>query len=293
MPAKNFQLGVPISVTTGVVQSRPSRVIKSPYVCDLHLPGQDDTVVGHTPSLGCGGMVDSGATVLCVRKDDTTSPTSGKCKYGVIASVVTEKDRTYVVGVDPAIAEKLAGEILAKSVIPSLSVSRASKLQTQKTYKDSRFDYCGVTDDGSPFICEVKNVSIARYEDLPPRQLIKMDFSERNVHSKVAVFPSGYRPKGQTHSERALKHVQTLRCIKKEHPGMRCIMLFVVQRSDINTFQASNGDEQYKQALKEAHESGVEVYAVRMKWEYDEERSTLTPMVDADDGCTPLIPIAW
>lgn len=304
MATKGIRLGIPVPVSSGVITARPSKNVKSPYVCDMFVqdsvdPSHVTGVLGHTPSLGCNGMVDAGATVVAVRRlrkgKNTDAGGSGsgsgsgnekkECEYSVIGSIVSEKGTQYVVGVDPSVAERFAGEILTRDVIPGLKVSNAELLQKQKTYGDCRFDYCGVTDDGEPFVCEVKNVSIANYEDLPPKQLAKMDFSERAVHSKVAVFPSGYKPKGQTHSERALKHTRTLMEIKQTHNDeIRCVILFIIQRDDVTSFQPSNGDEQYRNALREAHEAGVEVYAVKVGWDYDEVTSLVTPMVPSSSS---------
>lgn len=294
----HIKLNASVNAVTGVVSARPSRVIKTPYVCDLMIMtdehNQDPTaVIAHTPSLGCNGMVDTGATVVAVERKDT----KGKCAYGVIASIQKEREcdskshidhHTVVVGVDPSLAERFAGDILHMGVIPGLKVHHNVPLQTQKTYEDCRFDYCGVTSDSHPFICEVKNVSIARYEDLHPKLLAKKDCSDRAIDSKIALFPSGYKPKGLTHSERALKHTQTLTKIKKEYPDIRCIIMFVVQRDDVITFKATDGDEQYRNALKTAHENGVEVYAVCVKWTYDEDAKLLTPRVHET---RPLLPV--
>jgi DNA-binding sugar fermentation-stimulating protein len=272
----HIRLGTPVQVVTGVVIARPSKVIKTPYVCDVSV--DDESYQAHTPSLGCNGLVDKGATVIAVKRDTT----KGKCGYGVIASLLREPGRTSVVGVDPSLAERFAADILIDGVVPSLKVKPGTKLQSQRTYGDCRFDYCGIADDGRPFICEVKNVSIAEYDDVHPKKRAKYDYSGRDPMTKVALFPSGYKPKGQTHSERALKHTQTLTKIKQENPIMRCIILFVVQRDDADTFQPSNGDIQYRNALRDATSAGVEVYAVRVVWTYDEGATTITPAVHKD-----------
>jgi len=61
---------------------------------------------------------------------------------------------------------------------------------------------------------------------------------------------------------------------------MRCIILFVVQRDDAIAFQPCNGDQIYKDALKDAKEAGVEIYASRVSWSYDSDASTVTPTYD-------------
>lgn len=282
---KSIRIGKEVDITIGQVSARPSRIIKTPYVCDmiLHTEEGDKTetksVLAHTPSLGCNGMVDKDAMVFAVKRvEDGDVKSKAKCEYGVIASLREEKGRKYVVGVDPSLAERFAGEILSNGIISGLCV-KPGTLKTQQTYNDCRFDYCGLTTNNQPFICEVKNTSIAEYENLPPRKLAKMDFSEREFDSKVAIFPSGYKPKGKTHSERALKHTNTLLQIKQSFPEMRCIILFVVQRSDICAFQPTRGDEDYLAAIRNAYSGGVEIYAVSIEWLHDEPSCKIKPTI--------------
>lgn len=250
-------------------------------MCDVVVDGE--VYLAHTPSLGCNGVVDNGVAVIVVERTSATR----KCKYGVIASLLKDKGETIVVGVDPSLAERFAGEMLMTGLVPGLKVKPGTDLLTQRTYGDCRFDYCGVGDDCRPFICEVKNVSVAEYDDVHPRVRIRTDYSDRDIRDKVALFPSGYRPKGQTHSERALKHTQTLAKIKRDHPEMRCVILFVVQRDDANVFRPCNGDMHYVKAICDARDAGVEVYAVRVRWEYDAELATLTPV------CDGMMTVGW
>ena len=268
---QSISLNDSVNVVEGKILARPSKLIKTPYVCDLQLINsnqeQEQTeqeeqqqVLAHTPSLGCNGMVDKEATVISVKRN------SGKCDYGVICSKQEEKGHTYLVGVDPSLAEKFAGEILISDKLTGFKAKQHT-LKTQQTYDDCRFDYCGLTTDNKPFICEIKNVSIAVYENESPKVLSKMDFSDRDYDSKIAVFPTGYKKsKAVTHSERALKHTNTLRKIMETRENVICMILFIVQRDDITHFEVSNGDPVYKEALKKANESGVIVRAISVKW---------------------------
>ena len=262
---QSISLNDSINVVEGKILARPSKVIKTPYVCDLELINsneeqEEQQVLAHTPSLGCNGMVDKEAKVISVKRN------KGKCDYGVICSKQEEKGNTYFVGVDPSLAEKFAGEILISDKLTGFRAKEHS-LKTQQTYDDCRFDYCGLTTDNQPFICEIKNVSIAVYENESPKLLSKMDFSDRDYDSKIAVFPTGYKKsKAVTHSERALKHTNTLRKIMETRENVKCMILFIIQRDDITHFEVSNGDPVYKEALKKAKESGVSVRAISVKW---------------------------
>ena len=66
-------------------------------------------------------------------------------------------------------------------------------------------------------------------------------------------------------SPRALKHIKELTLIKKE-TIMRCIMCYVIQRTDVNRFQPSIIDPEYRNAFKEAMEAGVEIITMVVQW---------------------------
>lgn len=139
------------------------------------------------------------------------------------------------------------------------------KLLSIKDKIDSRFDFTGVDQNGIPFIIEVKNVSLADYEDVTAKERAKMDFRDREFNSKVAYFPDGYRKKTTDPvSPRALKHIRELTLIKKN--PMRCIMCYVIQRTDANRFQPSVIDPEYRNAFKEAIEAGVEIITMVVSW---------------------------
>ena len=131
---------------------------------------------------------------------------------------------------------------------------------------DSRFDFTGVDSNGIPFIMEVKNVPLADYEDISSKDRKKKCYDHREYNSKVSYFPDGYRKKTtDTVSPRALKHIQELTLIKNEY-AVRCIMCYVIQRTDVECFQPSIIDPQYRQAVKEGIEAGVEIITMVVQW---------------------------
>ena len=118
---------------------------------------------------------------------------------------------------------------------------------------------------------EVKNVPLADYEDVCIKDRKKMCYDERAIDSKIAYFPDGYRKKStDTVSPRALKHIRELTLIKKESIT-RCIMCYVIQRTDVDRFQPSIIDPEYRQAFKEAVEAGVEIITLVVRWTRDGE----------------------
>jgi DNA-binding sugar fermentation-stimulating protein len=113
---------------------------------------------------------------------------------------------------------------------------------------------------------EVKNVPLADYEDVTAKDRKKMGFDDRCVNSKVAYFPDGYRKKSSDPvSPRALKHINELALIKRR-TKIRCIMCYVIQRTDVDRFQPSIIDPEYREAFKDAVKSGVEIITMVVQW---------------------------
>jgi DNA-binding sugar fermentation-stimulating protein len=113
---------------------------------------------------------------------------------------------------------------------------------------------------------EVKNVPLADFEDVTAVERKKRNYSGRDFGSKVAYFPDGYRKKAtDTVSPRALKHIRELTLIKKESKT-RCIMCYVIQRTDVDRFTVSVLDPQYREAVRFAIETGVEIIAMVVEW---------------------------
>jgi len=257
----------------GVVEKRPSKFIKTPYVADVALHPDSNTVLAHTASLGCCGLADVGAHILMApvpkskKKDDKLH-----CEYRVYLSVIREKGQEMFVGIHPKLAEDLTESALKNNCL--------TKLQNVKRYKretviyvedkvDSRFDFTGIDENDIPFIMEVKNVPLADYEDITAKDRKKKCYDSCDVNSKIAYFPDGYRKKStDTVSPRALKHMRELTMIKKSS-ATRCIMCYVIQRTDAQTFQPSFIDPEYREAFKDAMDHGVEIITMVVRWRGD------------------------
>jgi DNA-binding sugar fermentation-stimulating protein len=275
----------------GTIAKRPSKIVKSPYVADIiPISKENEEILGHTASLGCCGLADVGATILMSKiqiktksKSKNQQPDSGeitvekpKCEYRVLLSRFIDKERIQetIVGIYPKLAEDLTEQALKQNYL--------SKLQNVKSYKretviyvegkvDSRFDFTGIDENGLPFIIEVKNVPLADYEDITAVERKKRNYSDREFGSKVAYFPDGYRKKKtDTVSPRALKHIRELTLIKKESKT-RCIMCYVIQRTDVDRFTISVIDPEYREAVKVALENGVEIITMVIEWKRNGE----------------------
>lgn len=254
----------------GNVIKRPSKYIKTPYVADIIPFDQENSILGHTASLGCCGLADVGATVLMApvpknnKNDDKLH-----CEYRVYLSVIKERNNESIVGIHPKLAEELTESAIKNNLLNRLQNVRTYKRETSIYVPgkvDSRFDFTGIDCNGVPFIMEVKNVPLADYEDITAKDRKNKCYDDREQNSKVAYFPDGYRKKSTDPvSPRALKHIQELTLIKRESKT-RCIMCYVIQRTDVDSFQPSIIDSEYRTAFYNAMEAGVEIITLVVNW---------------------------
>lgn len=138
------------------------------------------------------------------------------------------------VGINTAVPNKLAFDAISAGTIPELS--GYSNVKREVVFSDSRFDVYAEKEGEKCFI-EVKNVSMKE--------------------GNYALFPDAVTTRGQ-------KHLRTLMEVKKQ--GMRAVMLYVIQRSDVNVFApAKEIDAIYAHTLKEAYAKGVEIIPMQAK----------------------------
>jgi len=243
----------------GVILKRPSKHCKTPYVADVRLPDGTE-VMAHTAALGCSGHANAGAFVLMKPVNNSKNV----CKYKILMVKETEREVERIMGIDPKMAETLAEECLKNNCISSLK--EVKSYQREKKLLNSRFDFIGVDKNEQEFVMEVKNVPLADYVDCFAKERKNMDFSDSDMNSKISYFPDGYRKKkSATVSPRALKHIQELQKLK-ETTDKRCILCFIIQRSDSSSFQPSNVDPIYQNAVKLAVSSGVEIITLQIEW---------------------------
>ena len=257
----------------GTVYKRPSAYIKTPYVADIVPFGEEETILGHTASLGCCGLADVGATILMAPVPEKNRKNDDKlhCEYRVYLSVIKERGHETIVGIHPKLAEELVESALNKNLLSSLQNVLTYKRETAIYVAgkvDSRFDFTGIDCNDVPFILEVKNVPLADYEDITAKDRKKRValYDAKEFDSKVAYFPDGYRKKTEdTVSPRALKHIKELTLIKRASKT-RCIMCYVIQRTDVESFQPSIIDPEYRTAFYNAMEAGVEIITLVVNW---------------------------
>jgi DNA-binding sugar fermentation-stimulating protein len=251
----------------GQIVKRPSKIIKSPYVADVMHGGCE--ILAHSASLGCCGLSESGATILMELREPKEKT---RCAARIYLSVLCEKGQEQIVGIYPKLAEELVESALSKNHLAKLKNMKNYRRETQikiPGFVDSRFDFTGVDYEGNHFIMEVKNVPLADYEDVNMKQRKGRCYDDYDVNSKIAYFPDGYRKtSNSTISPRALKHIQELTKIKKISK-VRCIMCYVMQRTDVAIFQPSVIDPEYRTAFYAAVAAGVEIITLVVQWTKD------------------------
>ena len=252
----------------GQIVKRPSKLIKSPYVGDAIINNLE--FLAHTAALGCCGLCETGSTILFAPMKNKDDPT--KCMYSAQLAIINEKNNEIIIGIHPKLAEELTEKCLINNYLSILKNVKAYKRETViyvENKVDSRFDFSGIDENGVPFIMEVKNVPLADYEDICAKDRKGKCYDDREYNTKVAYFPDGYRKKSSDPvSPRALKHIKELTLIKKESKT-RCIMCYVIQRTDVDRFQASVIDPQYREAVKLAVDAGVEIITLVVEWRRD------------------------
>ena len=258
------------------VISRPSKICKTPYVADIEL--KDGSVVqAHCASLGCCGLCEKDCYVYASPiKSNCVQTKSKVCSYKIYLSNLYEEKcineqifiNTQLIGIDPKLAETLVENALTKNHLKTLTHIKTYKREV--SLLNSRFDFAGIDENGKYFVLEVKNVPLADYADVSSTDRKKMikqgEFAHIAINHKISYFPDGYRKKkGDVVSERALKHINELSEITQSKI-IRPIICFVVQRTDVSSFQASVLDPIYKEAFNEALKKGVEVIVLVVSW---------------------------
>jgi len=238
---------LPILFTIGplyeaTVLKRPSATCKTPYVADIILHSDDDlgvSYMAHTPALGCGGLCEKASSILVAK----TNTTSGVCKYTAYFAVLQKTHYRIYVCIYPKLAETAVETALRKNKLSWLQTKSVSR---EVVYGNSRFDFAGIDSNDTPFLLEVKCVPLSEGD--------------------CAYFPVGVKRKpNEIVSPRALKHIQELEAIKQEkREKIRCILCFVVMRSDVKKFALNEKDPIYKEAVQQAKQEGVEIRVIKL-----------------------------
>lgn len=206
----------------GIFIERPNR-----FNAKVLLDGEELTV--HVPNTGrCREILKEG-TKIFLREE--LNPTR-KTKYDLIAAMKGD----ILINIDSQIPNKVVNEALLNRKIDTLH--RYSKINREKTYGKSRFDFKLSTDDEKEnYFLEVKGVTL-----------------EHNGH---CMFPDAP-------TERGARHILELIEAKKE--GYGAGILFLVQLDNVKTFSPNDErDPEFGRALRLARENGVDIMVYNCK----------------------------
>jgi sugar fermentation stimulation protein A len=202
------------------------------FLADIQLG--DDIITAHVPNTGSMTSCWEPSSKCAISKSD--NPTR-KMPYTL---EFTHNGSSWI-GVNTANANKLTHHWLKNNLIKELTGYET--IQPEKKIGESRIDfYLENHPTLAPAYVEVKNVTL------------KLD--------GVAQFPDAV-------SERGQKHLRELMDLKKQ--GFRSVMLYVVQREDVDLMKPAHGiDKKYGALLKEAVAVGVEILVYQCKMDRSE-----------------------
>ena len=196
------------------------------FLSDIKLDN-DEIVIAHCTNSGSmKSCIEEGAEVYLTPVNDPNRKT--KFTWEMI------KINGAWVGVNTNNPNKLAFEAISQGHIKKLK--GYTHVKREVTFQDSRFDVFAENEKEKCFI-EVKNVTYKEGE--------------------YALFPDSVTTRGK-------KHLETL--IKVKQQGMRAVMLYIIQRTDVEIFApAKEIDPNYASTLKIAYEKGVEIIPIQVK----------------------------
>lgn len=202
------------------------------FLADVKLG--DDVITAHVPNTGSMTSCWEPEWKCALSKSDNPNR---KMAYTL---EFTHNGVTWI-GVNTANANKLVHMWLKNGLIPELTGYES--IIPEKKIGDSRIDFYLEKHPSLPAAyVEVKSVTL------------KLD--------GVAQFPDAV-------SERGQKHLRELMELKKK--GIRAVMLFIVQREDVDSMRPAHGiDKKYAELLKEAHAAGVEILVYQCKMSLNE-----------------------
>jgi DNA-binding sugar fermentation-stimulating protein len=245
---------LPKALIKAKVLARPSKKVKSPYLADILI--DDKEYLCHSAPLGCSGHIVEGSIVWVLEKEKSKSQSTHE--------IYLIEENNVLIGCHPLVANKIAHEMLKKQLL----FPDTTNIMPEKTLGDCRFDFSAKSDN-TTLIIEVKSVPIADYIDGTTKEVQNYLKENPSYNEKIAIFPycttAGKRKvSNEPLSERALKHVTELTKLVK---STRCVLLFIIQRTDVSQFCITKLDLTYKEACKKALEAGVNIKAISVRWD--------------------------
>lgn len=289
-------LTLPSDCVEAVLQCRPSKRNKSPYVADVFVPSLNREAICHVPNLDMGGKCRPGVTLWIKPQRDKKGHLLGpnavnpkyntpKCEFVAQLLLVDEQaiSPNYPpvwVGAHPSLGEAIAEEVITRHVdkgsgLPGMgSIESFQKQVTISSH--SRADFVLQPTSGRPRIVEIKTVVDTDYNPewgLPDPSAVKCVFAvpEGAPHAKYGIFPWGQSnqkgPDGEkVVSARAIKHVAELTELVKKGT-YDATVLFIVIRHDAQGFRPNyHACPSFAKYLHKAQQAGVQILAKQVQW---------------------------
>ena len=172
-----------------------------------------------------------------------------------------DDDNEQYIAINPKIAIEIMESAIEKKLMKVLPPVKQFKRNIEIKLEgrvDSTFTFVGFCTDNIPFVMEVQNVPYAEYNHGNKKKEGKFRFN-----SKTAYFP------GKTCTEKTtaemIKKIKDLTRIKQESVT-RCLLGYVIERTDIDRFEFSAYNNEYRAAVKYAVENGVDVVPLVVSW---------------------------
>ena len=184
----------------------------------------NEEIVVHVPNTGrCREILKEGAKVF-LREE--LNP-NRKTKYDLIAAMKDD----ILINIDSQVPNKVVNEALQNKKIENLH--KYSKINREKTFGKSRFDFKLSTENDDIYYLEVKGVTL-----------------ENKGHCKFPDAPT----------ERGARHIMELIEAKKQ--GYGAGILFLIQLENVYTFSPNDEtDPEFAKALRLAKENKVDIMA--------------------------------
>ena len=277
MSTAKFVLQV-VGITPAKLIARPS--VRCPGVqalSDVIVLKDNKRALAHTPSLGCSGLADAGSDIfvaVCPPEDHEMelSGNSELFTHSVFLSHFKEGiENEQIICVNPHVAIEIMESAIEKNlmrVLPPVKQFKRNVPMRLEGKVDSVFSFVGICEDNIPFIMDVNNVPFAEYNHGQPDAFPRICAPDPKYDSEYYNTKSAYFPEKNTDSREMIKRINELATVASES-SVRCIIGYVVERTDIDKFELSVYDPAYRVAVRKAAERGVYVMPIVVSWTED------------------------
>jgi DNA-binding sugar fermentation-stimulating protein len=194
---------------------------------------------------------------------DATTTTVTKCESSDSSSEDDDEDNEQFIAINPKIAVEVMESAIEKHLMVALPPVKKFKRNIELKMEgkfDSVFSFVGFCTDDVPFIMEVQNVPYASYTHGARKKENKCKY---RFNAKTAYFPGKCCTPAST--AEMIKKINELTIIKTESVT-RCILGYVIERTDIDRFEFSADNNEYRAAVRNAVEHGVLVVPLVVSW---------------------------